>query len=185
MISKIITNPELFSIIIGTCDENQVFAGICDEFLKNGDIDDDTAAILKIDRFYNTRNFAEPPPAIDCLFVLEKHTKSYSLTLVELKNVGRPSSLDVVNIRRKFNTTIEDFMGTRFAEIFCDPVFNIIKFRTILITNLYSKLGLDEEQFRRKIRGTCLDYFNTIKPFSFRGKMAILEIYMEAQTICA
>ncbi len=108
MIRKIKKLPDLCNFIEDTCCEH----GICVSFAE--DIPYNSYAIIKVDKYYNSLNIEKRPPSIDCLIVRECITKGYGLTLVELKKTATAGDIELKNIKEKFETTLYDFIQTKF-----------------------------------------------------------------------
>ncbi len=137
MLDRIITHPELFGILRPTCEENDISVQVCEELLDNGELREDLIRILKVDKYYNSSRMHNPPPSLDCLIVIKTGDFEFGLTLIELKNVSSAKDLQPRKIRPKFDTTINDFLSKKFADIFMDSQFHISYFRLWLVTNPY------------------------------------------------
>lgn len=108
MVQKIKAHTILSKYVEDNCCENQV----CVTFDK--DITTDSYAIIKVDKFYNSLHIKERPASIDCMIVRKCVSTGYGLTLVELKNISDSKGFEVENIKAKFETTLYDFIKTRF-----------------------------------------------------------------------
>lgn len=107
MISKIRSESAISGFIEETCCENEICVTLddIDEFV-----------IIKVDKYYNSLNIEKRPPSIDCLIIYKckDSINKYSATLVELKNTNK---FDLENLKGKFNTTINDFILTKFKNL--------------------------------------------------------------------
>jgi hypothetical protein len=165
MFDAILTTPELFSIRRETCEENNIGIELSDKLLETNNF-----IILKIDAYYNSKRMHNPPRAIDC-FIMVKCIKNecYDFYLIELKNVKK---FDCKEIEDKFRTAV-DFIEKEFAKIFNNYCLNRAYFYFVSDVLRLKKYGFTEEQYRKKIKGTKLDYLqNTI--FQFRGKIVYI-----------
>ena len=122
MIESIFETPDLFAIVRACCEENDVSISFCEELFVDNEVDDNRVAILKIDSYYNTKNFAKPPPSIDCLIVINESDDKYALYLIELKGIKKAANFDKKNIVTKFKTTIDDFLSKEFSNIFLNDI---------------------------------------------------------------
>lgn len=184
MINAIQENIHLFRISRGTCEENEMGVSICEALLKDGEIDDDKVAILKVDEYYNTRDFAIPPKSIDCLIVLKRADSAFCLYLIELKNVSKVKSLRPSAIVAKFKTAVDRFMGRDSGDIFLSGQFEIEKLRLMLVADPFNAGRMTEEEYRRRIKGTVLDAYQSMKPFKFRGHIRQIEHRPPPLTAC-
>ena len=173
MFSKIQQNSELFSIITSYCDENNIEVCLSPELDENSD---DKLLILKADDYYSSKNMHNPPPAIDCIILVKcDNCNGYDIHLVELRDIKSPSGFDKENIKSKFKTVINDFLQNRFKDIFLNE--NYCHFNCYFVSNPYKCQNLTQEEYDKKIRdeGLKLDYFNSIKPFKFQGKISLIQ----------
>ncbi|KAB2915929.1 MAG: hypothetical protein F9K23_09350 [Bacteroidetes bacterium] len=108
MLNKIETDPELSKIIVCECCEN----GVCVTIDKK--IDRNDYIILKPDNYYNTKNFAVPPPSADCIIIRKCKDNGWGLTIAELKNIQTSSNFELENLTEKFKTCLNDFIQNRF-----------------------------------------------------------------------
>ncbi|NCU32066.1 MAG: hypothetical protein EOM23_03835 [Candidatus Moranbacteria bacterium] len=172
MINAICGNPDLFNILRGTCEEEGVKVAVCPELLIDGEADDSQILILKIDRYYNTQNFAKPPKSIDCLIVIDNKGNRFSLDLLELKSTKYLKRIKFRDIHTKFKTTIENFMKIDFKTIFLSEKYKVIDIELHLVAGH----NFSQEQFRRKIKAPLLDAAQSFKPFEFRGHIKQIEL---------
>jgi hypothetical protein len=156
MFDKIVNHPELFSIVCGSCSENNAHVEFDDALKINGEIDDSKVLILKPDSFYNTKDFATPPKSLDCLILVncvDKH--HYDLYLIELKDVEKLQRLIPEDIVAKFESVINDFF-VRFAEIFN--------------TNYGKKAFYVINPHYKKLRGLELEIITSSTPLRLNGE---------------
>lgn len=139
MLNKIKTDAILSKFIEKDCCEND----ICVTFDKS--IPADSYVIIKVDKFYNSLKLEEPPPSIDCLIIRKCINSGYGITLVELKKIKTGKGLDIENIKGKFETTLFDFIKTRFSKIL-NKDFQEIKLYFVTRQEIYKRdLGLKME----------------------------------------
>ena len=148
------------------CDENKYQTIISSSIDRDRDL-----TIIKIDAYYGGLNLEKTPPTPDCLVVLRCEDGSYRIFIFELKNVNRASRIDRENIKDKFTTAVEDFMGKKFARIFENESFDIKDFRMYFITDPRgaSSHNMKLEEFQKKYMGSRLDFLNNIPLLSYRG----------------
>lgn len=174
MIDAVVSNPELFSLLRATCDDNNICVQICDDLLEGGSLREEVIKIIKIDEYYNSTKMHNPPPSIDCLIIIKTGENQFGLTLIELKNVSSAKYIKPSLIRPKFDTTIQDFLSSRFAEVFMNPLYQIAYFELWLVTNPYRWPPLSEDQYHKKVKGTALELYLSEKPYKFRDKIALI-----------
>lgn len=177
MFDAIINNPDLFSIRREECSENGVCVEFCDEIGGA-----ENYIILKVDDYYNTSNFATPPKAVDCLIVI-KRDHGYEIVLVELKNVSSTKSIKPGEIEPKFLSTIQDFMGSDFSDIFSGD-YDLVGFKTLLVADPWGWANLDSETFKRRIKGSLIDRYLMRKPLVFRGLSSQIKVEMPDPVLC-
>jgi len=133
MFEEILNNTELFALHRETCEENDIHVELSEK------LTDDKYIILKIDAFYSTsNNMPKPPPSPDCLIIVKcDSNECYDFYLVELKNIKSSSGFKIKNIRQKFTTVIDDFLGKRFAQIFLNPKYCINNFEMYFVSDPY------------------------------------------------
>ncbi len=166
MLDAIEQNPALQGISRRACAENETEVEICPALLAGDDLDDALIKILKVDDYYNTRDFATPPKSIDCLIVVKCASGAFELTLVELRDVKAMKGVRPRDIIEKFRTTFERFLAQDFVEIFGNLDYDIVKIRAWLVFDLFG--ALSDEQYQRKVRDSALAVFQSAKPFAFR-----------------
>jgi len=173
MFRKIHENIELSSIISQCCSENNI--EVClSEGLEN--CSDDRLLILKPDNYYSSRNMQNPPPAIDCIILVKcSSNESYNIYLIELKDIKSPQGFNKANIVAKFRTVINDFLSDKFKDIFLKESY--CDFNCYFISNPYGFKDMTQTEYDKKIHdeGLKLDYFNSIKPFKFNGKVSLIQ----------
>lgn len=184
MIDLIMCHPELSGILRRSCDENNICIEICDELLVGDDLNDDLIQILKVDEYYSSKNMHNPPPSIDCLIILKTGENEFGFILVELRNVKGTALIKPKEIIGKYKTTVERFMLDEFSSIFCDDMFTVSFFKLWLVTNPFKIPNLSDEQYERKIKGTVLEQYNSVKPLRFKNKVAIIEPMAPWTEIC-
>jgi hypothetical protein len=140
IINRIKIHKVLSKYIEDTCCEN----GICVSFDEA--IDPNTYAIIKVDKFYNDQKLGKKTPAsIDCLIVRECIKTGYGLTLVELKKIESGAGFEVDNMKRKFETTLYDFIKKRF-KVPLDIDYSEIKLFFVSKQEIYKRdIGLKME----------------------------------------
>ena len=184
MFDLIICHSELSGILRRSCDENKICVEICDKLLSNDDLNDDLIQILKIDDYYSSRRMHNPPPSIDCLVILKTAENEFGLILIELRDVTGTSLVKPKDMLEKYKTTINNFMLDEFSSIFCNDNFTISFLKLWLITNPFKIPHLSDNQYNKKVKGTVLEQYNSIKPLKFKNKIALIEPKPPWQEIC-
>ena len=170
------SDANLLPIIRSYCSENNV--EVC---LSKGleDTADDKLLILKIDAYYSSENGMHNPPAsVDCLMLVKCDTNDcYDMYIIELRDINSPNGFDKKNIVEKFTTTINEFLSVKFKNIFYNDMYCFNSFKCYFVTDPYGCSGMTQEQYDEHIhaKGLKLDYFNSLKPFVFRDKLAMIE----------
>ena len=109
MINKIRAHEVLSKYTEDSCCEN----GVCVTF--DNKVSGESYVIVKVDKYYNSLNVAIRPASVDCLIVRECVNAGHGLTLVELKKIENSKGFTSVNIKEKFQTTLFDFVKTKFS----------------------------------------------------------------------
>lgn len=159
MINQIKYKKSLKDFISNECEENKYFVKMADDIPK------DHYLVIKVDNYYNSLNLKKTPPSIDCLVPLKCRNNDYVIYLVELRNVKSSGGFGTKSIYNKFKTTVENFMGSRFRNIFYNERYSIRSLQLYFITAAYGKTG---EKWRKE--GTKVDMLRSMKPFKFQGK---------------
>jgi hypothetical protein len=167
LFDEILQTPELFALYRETCEENDVCIN-----LEN--INKNNILILKIDAFYSSKNMHNPPPSIDCLILVKCINDSYNLYLFELKDVNAPKRIKITDIESKFNITINDFLNNRFKQLF--DKYPIDKIELYLVSDpcRLEKRGFSSEECQRKMGTTKFKTFQSMKPFKYKEKLALI-----------
>lgn len=111
MIDRIKRHETLSKYVEDTCCENDVCVTFDDGINPNSYV------ILKVDKFYNSLNVEKRPASIDCLIIRKCIKTGYGLTLVELKNIDNSKGFSGEHLRRKFETTLSDFIKSKFKNL--------------------------------------------------------------------
>ncbi|TOL43229.1 hypothetical protein CGH98_23290, partial [Vibrio parahaemolyticus] len=79
--------------------------------------------------------------------------------LIELKDVKKLSRLCNINIRSKFNTTIDDFMLERFKSEFDRDDVKITDLNLWLVCNRFSFMNksISDEDYEKRIKNTIIE----------------------------
>lgn len=152
---------------------------ICDEIEDSGikvEIDEnlynDKYAIVKVDDYYNNQHMAIIPKSIDFLVAVDCECNSYTLYLLELKNVKSPKFLVIKDIHEKFQNTIDDFMTFRFGEIFLNDKYKYNDIKLYLVSDAYNMKGKYENYEKNKIFKEKINNKDSLKiEFSLGGKL--------------
>lgn len=173
MFNKIYNNRTLFGIISSACSENGIEVSLCKELEYESD---ERLIILKTDAYYSTTVMTNPPPSVDCLVLIKckNNSNKYSLNLVELRNINSPKGFDKENIKKKFETVINDFLNDKFKDIFLNEEY--YDFNCYFVTNPYNLGGMSDDEYSKKIHSESLklDFFSSLKPFRFKDKISYI-----------
>jgi len=139
MIKKSNEHNVLSQHIEDTCCEHAVCVTFDNEVSPNSYV------ILKVDKFYNSLNIEFRPASVDCLIIRECVTKGYGITLVELKKIENSKGFTIKNIKEKFETTLFDFIKTKFKNPL-DINYSEVKLFFVSNKEIYKRdLGLKME----------------------------------------
>jgi hypothetical protein len=140
MIQEIKEHPILSNYVEDTCCEN----GICVSF--DNSISSNDYAIIKVDKYYNSSvHVGKTPASVDCLIVRRCINSGFGLTVVELKNIENSKGFGTENMIEKFQTTLTDFIQTKFPETLLLD-YNDIKLFFVSNKEIYKRdLGLKME----------------------------------------
>lgn len=182
LFEKILQTPELLRITASYCSENDMEVCLCPS------LKDENIIILKIDDYYSTHNgMNSPPPSIDCLIIVKcEQEECYNIFLVELKDISSPKYFETDNVKKKFETTVDDFLKNRFKDIFENEKY--CQFKCLFITDPYkcARNNMSQEEYLELIRakGLKLDYFLSIaEPFEFGNQAAMITPALPTPTI--
>ncbi len=121
----------------------------------------DRIVIVKVDDYYNSLNVKRRPASVDCLIIIECESGDYRIAVVELKDISSSSSYSSKNLRAKFETTLNDFMETRFPFI---GRANIRDIRLYFVSNITNY---------RRDSGLMMDVYFNLR-FSFQGRKLMI-----------
>lgn len=176
-----INNNEILNIHLSDfIKENGSEVIIHESLYENDILDKSLIANIKVDDFYNSLNKYPTPPSVDNLVVVRgRGDNRFDLYIIELKDVKKMASLDTKNIESKFKTTISDFMGDKFKDIFLCEDSIICNVNAWVVCNRFmSYLGdhADDEKYRKRIKDTAMERLLLTKPFRFRNKAIPLQL---------
>jgi len=184
MFEQIRQHPDLFGIERGSCEENSLCIAFCDLLKSGEEIDDKKVRILKVDSYYRSSMMHNPPPAIDCMIIINLGENRFDFYLIELRDVTVTKLVRPDDIVPKFKTVVEKFLLEDFSEIFLSSEYTINRFELWLVTDPFHAASLTEEQYKKKIQGTVLDKFQAMKPLKFRDKIAMIKPKRPTPEIC-
>lgn len=174
MIDAIIQHPVLNNIIRETCSDNGLFVEIDGNLLNNGCLDSERIIILKTDAYYSSHIMHNPPPSVDCIIVVKCQDESYKFYIVELRNCTGTSLIKTGIIEHKFKTIADDFFTKQFPAIFSTKEYSIRSVKLWLVTDPFKTGKLNEEQYKKKIKGSVIEQYLSIKPLRILGKIALI-----------
>lgn len=105
---------------------------------------------VKVDDYYNDLP-ENPPKSVDYVVAVDCSCDAYVLYIIEMKNVNSPKHLIISDIHEKFYYTIEDFLKTRYKNIFLDDKIKYKDMKLFLVSDAYGLKGKYEkfEQYRK------------------------------------
>ncbi len=186
MIKLLREKIELHNFFVNEIKENGAFIEIDNSFYdENHNLNNEEILNIAIDNYYNSLSLRDTPPSIDNLVIIERSTKKYSLYLIELKYISKLSRLNLDNIKNKFKTVLNDFMLNKFHDEFNHQDVCIIDFQCWLVSNRFNFMSseISDEEYSRRIRNTLIEKLLLIRPFRFRGKIALIQSIASGELI--
>lgn len=173
-----VKNSVLVTFLSDRVEENGVEVTIDPHFyLPDGSLDLEKIANICVDSYYNSLRMQDTPPSIDNLLIIDRGRNCFSLYLIELKSVRKLGQLSKDNIKAKFNTTINDFMSTRFRNIFNKNGAKVADINLWLICNRFNYIGsgMSDQDYEKRIKSTLIEQLLLIPPFRFAGRIATIQ----------
>ncbi len=184
MLDQIINHEILFPLRRCGCEENGICISFCNELMVGSQINDEIVLILKIDDYYSSSRMHNPPQSIDCLIIVKTNESEYGFALVELRDVKGSKLIKPTEIEGKFKTVVNRFLQEEFSSIFLQETYSLSWLKLWLVTNPYRWPPMSNDEYRRKIKGTVLDAYQSIKPFRFKNKVAMITPMPPDATLC-
>lgn len=187
MIEAIYSNDDLRAICKNEVKENNACVNLDSSFyLDNGSLNYEQIINLAVDEYYNGIGLGNTPPSIDNLLVINRGDKKFAIYLIELKDVKKLSRLCNINIRSKFNTTIDDFMLERFKYEFDRDDVKITDLNLWLVCNRFSFMNksISDEDYEKRIKNTIIEKLMMIPPFRYKGRVGMLNVMFNNAEIC-
>jgi hypothetical protein len=120
-----------------------------------------------VDDFYH-KHIHPQPKSPDCLIVQHCGDNTYSITIVELRDIAGPDGFSVDEIETKFINCLENFMSQLYAHYFYDAAYNFRNIHLLFISDPYGfKQNPGKQQ---KMYGHKLDALMAIRIPKFFGK---------------
>ena len=135
MVSKIKNNPKLKDYLRNKIEDEGI------EVEVDARLQENEYVAIKVDDFYNGLHQAVVPKATDYIVVVDNSCDSYSMYILEMKNVKSPKYLVVKDIQEKFTTTIYDFLSERFKDIFMNDRYKYKPIKLYLVSDAYGVGG--------------------------------------------
>jgi hypothetical protein len=170
MIAKILQHEVLSKFICEDAKENDFGIDI-DVSVKKEDI-----LIIKIDDYYKSLNLALTPPSIDFIVIQRCSSNYYQVFLIEAKNIADKSGFDPSQIEQKFKTTVNDFINSKFYEVFCK--YSTIKdWHLYFVSDPYDLREFSEKhpKYKKMMEESKLSYFLKLRPFKICGEIFLLK----------
>lgn len=188
MIPAILSSETLCELLRVDVKENNVFIKLDDDFYSGeGELINDKIINLSVDSYYNSLRLPMTPPSPDNLLVIRRGNNKYSIYIIELKDVARVSRLDHENIKKKYETAVDDFMSERFKDCFYKEDVKIADFNVWIVCNRFSFLAAnltDEEYAKRVINNGVMEKLLLSKPYKFRGKISPITFQLSGTEVC-
>lgn len=156
-----------------------------DFYLEDETLDRSMVSNLSVDTYYNSLGLQETPPSPDNLIVINRGKGKYCIYIVELKCVSKMRSVKAENIKKKFETAINDFMSERFPHIFLDEQSKLTQLTLWLVCNRFGFIGsnISEDEYLRRVRGGVMEALLLSKPYKFRDKFARVELMLSGKEL--
>ena len=105
---------------------------------------------IKVDDYYNGLHIGKTPKSVDFVVVVKNSRASFTMYIIEFKDVSSQEGLKIRDIQDKFTTTINDFLSERFKDIFLDDKYNYKDIQLYLVSDAYGLAGKAEsyEKYR-------------------------------------
>lgn len=139
-------------------------------------------ASVKVDDYYNDLHMVNSPPSVDYVVSVDCACGHYRLYILELKKT-RDKNFTTKEIEQKFDTTINDFLGNRFQDIYCNDKYQYDNIYLYIVSTAFMHMCKSENisKYREidKIlnkKGTVkMDCYLSQKMYKFRGKVLRIE----------
>lgn len=187
MIEAISKNNELRAFFKNYVRENNACVKLDDNFYnQDGTLKEEEIVNLAVDEYYNNLGLANTPPSIDNLLVINRGDNKFAVYLIELKDVKKLRRLCSINIREKFNTTIDDFMLNRFKTEFNADNVKVTDLNLWLVCNRFSFMNhtISDEDYEKRIKNTIIEKLLMIPPFRYKGKFGLINVMLNNAEIC-
>lgn len=172
--------------VLNKCITNSLTENDCGVLINQG-LDGKYIA-LDIDNYYHSLGLEKCPPTADRLLIIRCLVcdDGCSVYVYEMKNVKRSQGFSVKNIYDKFTTTIDDFMKVKFQDVFLNPDYRVKTFRVLFISDAYRLLcrGYTKDEIRSFLSGTKIDILQSLPPFKYKNKVAMIEYELPNPVIC-
>ena len=107
---------------------------------------------VKVDDYYNAILPMIAPKSVDFIITVDCSCNSYVLYILEFKNLKKPKSLHINEIHEKFDTTVNDFIKSRFKDIFLNDRFKYKKVLLYLVSDIYNEVGKTSHHVRDSLK---------------------------------
>jgi hypothetical protein len=176
MLNAIRSKGDLIPFFTDTLLENEVGVIISEAMPR------DSYIAVDIDTYYHKAG-PHPTPAIaDILLAARRlsHKDQFHIYVVEMKNIKTPKGFKTKNIYEKFKTAVDDFMKTRYKDIFLDTKFKVEKFELFFITDAYQlkRRGFTENTIKSFLSIPKIAMLQSMQPFIYRHFKAMIQYRM-------
>lgn len=118
---------------------------------------------VKVDDYYKGLHIAKPPKSVDFVVVVKNSRGSYTMYIIEFKDVDSPAGLKIRDIQDKFTTTIYDFLSDKFKDIFLNERYKYADIGLYLVSDAYGLTGKAESYEKYKQIQEKIDKKDTLK----------------------
>lgn len=182
IIDLIRNNSDLCGLSREGCSEHAVSVQIDDKLLIDGFVNHEKIIILKMDAYYHSDHMHNPPPSIDCLVIVRCDDGKYNFYLIELRDCKRTKRIRPREIKGKFVTIIDDFIGKRYEDIFVNCFKDVAVVNLWVVTDPLKTCGLSDEEYEKKVKGTVIDAYSSMKPMKVFGKYCLITPILPRQS---
>lgn len=176
LVAALKRDPLIASFIKDSCAEHGMAATV-----SHGIASEDIV-IISPDGYYNSaighrlhaQGDGNPPKSPDCLVVLRCHDGTFSLYVIELRDILNQRGFTIEEIQTKFNTCLHDFMEGVLGTHFNNTTYRLNKVRLLFVSDPYGGREYQKQRVQFS-RGPKLDLLLTLPPFRFDGRRLGIE----------
>lgn len=170
LVTALRNDPLLQPFLKNSCAERGMAATI------SPGIDSDDIVIISPDDYFNSaighaRHEVDGhlPKSPDCLVVVRCHDGTFSIFIVELRDIKNREGFRTKDIQEKFRTCLHDFMQDVLGAHFIDTDYRLNEVKLLFVSDPYGQRSSPENQ-EQYTRSPKLDVFLGLRPFHFDGR---------------